>query len=331
MSSIAELKKKLTEEQRAFYKNKILSSTMKVESWISFLSIVSLLDKKGDKRTKTLNELTIGSLLLILFSIFATIISKKLYFLLGIPLFTVVAISLYIHKKKHEGNDLNNYLRLFFIPILHVLKDKAGSKAKLSAKIDFRNPRNANEPKKSKVNGRKQSLYTPTYITAKILLQDNVLLAFMFREDIKDLEWRKRNPRGKIKYKSKTKIVHHCLFNLRFPTSEYLWLGKTLENTFITKEDDYYLVKSKIKVKRIGDDYLHVKVFLDNIKAIYELFKPTAQQEKANNIRRQEEDDSFLESYVWYGGYFERYDYDSFDHAYYEHGVYDEKASVFDS
>jgi len=331
--SRSRLKERLTRQQQQFYKEKTMSNTMKIKDWIGFMGIVAELDKKGDRTIKNLSDYITACVVLAVILFFATIISQYFQLLIGIPVLIFLGIVIYISKKRLENEDLNNYMRSFFLPVLHILKDKAGEKAKLSAKVDFRNPRKAAKPQKSKVNGRSQSLYMPTYITARIAFKDKVLFGFMLKEDIKDLTWTKRNYNGKVKRKSKTKLVHHCMFNFSFPKSEYLWLGNKKENCFITTEEDRYIVKSRIKIKKLGDHHWHVKDFIEEIKTIYALFKPLnhVTEEYEANVHEGEEE-IILAPYVWYGGYFDRYDYDSFDHTHYEHEAYEESgASVFDS
>lgn len=337
MSQASKIKESLTKEQLDFYQRKTLSSTMKVRDWIGFLSAIAQLDKIGDSKIKNLMGFSIACFVIAFFSIFVAVGTEVFEVFIGTTLLVITGIALRIRRKKLKEQDLSNYLREFFIPLLHLLQDKAGEKTKLSAKVDFTNPRAAS-PEKSMVRGRDQKLYTPIYIIAQITLLDKVYLEFIVQEAIKDLNWRTTNARGKTKYKSKTKVVHMCTTRMTLPRSEYRWDGSSIPEVEITETSDAFIAKTKVKIKKIGDHVLHIRDFINSIQLIYEQFEPlNPTLEGSSASSEHDTDDSYSEvgmiaPYIWYGGYFDRYDYDSFDHTYYEEGVYEhEGESVFDS
>lgn len=339
MPKASDIKKSLTPEQKDFYDKKTLSSTMKVKDWIGFLSAIAVLDKKGDKKIGSLKKLSITCFvaggIITFFSLFSGFSPG---ILTGAVIVVIGFISLKT-RKKLEKNDVSNYLREFFIPLLHLFKEKAGEKTKLSAQVDFRNPRTSLTPEQTKVMGRDQKSYAPTYIIAKITLEDQVLLAFVVQESIKDQKWTKRNARGKTKFKSKSKLTHLCDIKMTIPKSEYTWGGTMPPELTITDEGDHFIAKSRIKIKKIGDHVLHVKAFIDTVQAIYGQFEPlnpTQQPEQDNrqtdSVEYEEDGIDMIAPYIWYGGYFDRYDYDSFDHTHYEGESFESDGpSAFDS
>ncbi|MEM9340368.1 MAG: hypothetical protein AAGA66_16655 [Bacteroidota bacterium] len=338
MSKTSALKKLLTAEQKHFLKEKTLSSTMKVKDWIGFLSFIAKLDKEGDQKVSLFAKLAVASFVLAVVSFFITPSFGAIFLI--VPVSLVVAGIVFIrYRKKLKTQDINNYLREFFIPALHLLKEKAGEQSKLSAKIDFRNPRTVLKPEIGKHQGRNQKRYLPVYIIAKIVLKDESLLEFVVQEDIKDLKWKKRSSSGKIKFKTKTKLTQLCTIKMTLLKTSYTWKGTTNSDVDVSDTGDHYLAKTKAKVKKTGENILHVKVFIDAIQAVYDQFEPVDPVSSAITPTpdTQKESDTHeeigvLAPYIWYGGYFDRYDYDSFDHTHYEEGVYEEGgATVFDS
>ncbi|MEM7109857.1 MAG: hypothetical protein AAF519_16650 [Bacteroidota bacterium] len=325
----------LSPQQKQFYKEKTLSTTMKVKQWIAFLSKISTLDKIGDGKILKLLGFGVTAIVLAVISVIIALTSEIYEILIGSGILLIAGILMLIKRSAAKKKDINNYLRQFFMPVLNVLKDKAGEDAKLAASLDFRNPRKVLEPVKSTIGTRKQKMYSPTYIMSRLTLKDGTLLEFVVKDDIKDLNWTKRTARGKTKYKKKTKFVHHCFIKMTLAKEEYTWNGTQGDGIEVVDHNGHYQVKTKIKIKKVGDHVLHVKSFFDTMQAIYALFGPLNPNTSASTVRDDSQefhDDYMFVPYVWYGGYFDQYDYDSFEYS--DTGeimMEDEAANVFDS
>ncbi|MBL3657257.1 hypothetical protein [Fulvivirga sediminis] len=341
--------KNLSPAQQAFVNEKKVSATMKIDKWLSLLTKISKFDKRNDQRINRLFTLSIIFYVVTFLSIFSLAFfgGSAAYLIFG---FAGIATALLIYKNKLQQNDVNDYLRLFFIPVLNVLKSKAGGEAKLSANLDFRNPRKALKPVIGKVRGRDMKMYSPKYAIAKLVMQDGATLEFVIADDIKDFSWRKRSASGKTKYKSKTKFVHYCFIKLTLPKSEYRLKHSPLAGITITEHNGDYLAKSKIKIKKVGQGHvLNVKEFLETMQAIYGQFEPlhpvsepepnqesSKSRATAGNVNGQDDyDDSFAMMavpYLWYHSSFDDYDYDSFEYT--DSGDYamdDDAVTAFDS
>ena len=337
MSKASKIYATLTNQQKDFIKEKNISASFKVGKWLGFLQKVSLYDKFGDAKIKSLNSTGIILIVIGVVLLFGGAISEFFEILLLVPVLIIIAIFLFVKARKLRATDLNNYLRLFFIPILSVLKDKAGEDAKLAASLDFRNPRKALEAAKSKVNGRNLELYKPTYIISKVTLLDGTLLEFVVGDDIKDFNWTKRSASGKTKYKSKTKFVHQCFIKMTLPKSEYRWTGEETPQIQVVDHNGHYFAKQKIKIKTIGkDNVLNVNAFFAAMQSVYSLFdplSPTAEKPRRSEDESEEfEEDYSAVPYIWYASTFDDYDYDSFDYS--DSGemmMDDDGATVFDS
>ncbi len=336
MSKASRIYHSLTSQQKQLADEKNISATFRIKKWLGLLQKVSLYDQYLDQRIKRLQVLLIWSFVVGVISIFVFFATEFFEGTLISVLLIIVGIVLAVKRKKLKEGDINNYLRKFFMPVVAVLKDKAGEDARLAATLDFRNPRKAQKPQKSVVNGRNLSLYTPTYIIAKVMLKDGVLLEFVVSDDLKDFNWKKRSASGKTKYKSKTKMVHHCFIKMTLPKSEYTWNGTESPQVQIVDHNGDYFAKQKIKIKKLGkDNILNVNAFFAAIQSVYELFKPQNPMDepprKAEGEQMHYEDYSMI-PYMWYGASFSDYDYDSFDYQDSGDMMYeDEGATVFDS
>lgn len=335
MSKSSKLYDSLTQQQRQFYKEKTFSGTQKIKAWINFLSKISILDKLTDGKIKVFKTAMIVCFVAAGISIFLAIALESLQVIIATILLIVAGVVILNQRKKLKEQDVNNYLRQFFLPVLNVLKDKVNPEAKLSANLDFRNPRKAQKPVESKIGNRKQKLFSPTYIIARVALSDDSLLEFVVKDDIKDLNWTKRSASGKTKYKSKTKFVHQCMIKMTLPKKEYTWNESTHPDIQIVEDNGNYLAKVKVKIKKLGDNVLHIKAFFEAIQSIYEQFQPINPTTNATTSRDDSveyEDNFMMVPYVWYGGYFDQYDYDSFDYS--DTGeimTEGDRANVFDS
>lgn len=319
----------LSPVQKQFIDEKTVSATMKIGKWLALLAKVAKFDQRNDSIIKKLMVAAVVSFVLAFFSIF-TLVFLEENALYPIATFAAVGILLLAWRGNKKSKDVNNYLRLFFLPVLGVLEAKCGSEAKLAANLDFRVPRSALTPEKSKVGVRNLKLYSPKYIIARVTMKDQAVLEFVVADDIKDFSWKKRSASGKTKFKSKTKYVHQCLIKITLPKSEYNYKGSTHPAVSVEDVNGHYQAKSKIKIKTVGKDkVLAVGAFFEAMQNIYAQFEPInpvaqiAQEKPESEARKDDQvgmmhDDPALglaTPYIWYGSAFNTYDYDSFDHT----------------
>lgn len=315
---------------------------MRIDRWLSLLTKISKFDKGNDDQIRKATNLMIISFVLAFISIFVTIVIHPLVGI-GTMILIVSGIALLIYRNKLRDKDINNYLRQFFIPLLHVLKAKTGGNTKLAANLDFRIPRKVLTPETSKINGRNLKLYSPKYIVGKLTMPDRAILEFVVSDDIKDFTWKKRSASGKTKYKSKTKFVHHCFIKLTLPKDAYTLQNEPPPHISVMEHNGSYLAKAKIKAKTEGKgNVLSVNLFLETMQQLYDLFRPPGEVRKRRHEddsddamhNRYTEDDGVdvMTPYLWYGMTFENYDYDSFDYV--DNGDYimdDGSVTAFDS
>ena len=311
---------------------------MSIRKWISLTNKAALYDDYGDSAIKSLLKYSIICFVLAFISIFpAAMFAPEIF--VGTGLFVLTGIVLLVKRKNLLSKDINDYLRLFFVPLLKVFAQKAGEESKLAATLDFNIPTKKLQPVASKVRGRNLKLYQPKYIIAMLELLDGAILDFIVADDIKEFSWWKKSASGKSKYKTKSKFVHHAFIKMSVPKSEYILNSNNSSNLQVEESETTYIAKYKLKLKTEGKNrVLPLKHFFDAIQNIYSVFQPINALSKvpAKKVDEEIEDHSMAATgmavYMWSGGYFDSYDYDSFDYS--DSGSYDtddDSATVFDS
>jgi hypothetical protein len=267
MADAKKFYRSLTLHEKRFIGDKTMSTTMSVKNWIAFLSRASAYDAYRDKMAS-------GSGWFIALGVMATIGSTIAYLQLEIPwLIAIPAISasltawLIMRQSTLKNRDLNNYLRLFFMPFLRMMEDFAGPEAKLSAAVDFRDAFKYNKPTSSKVKGRNLEIYSAKYMVGKITFKDGAYLETIIADDIKKFSY--KNANGKSK--SKTKTTHHYFIRLSLPKQTYRSkkLKPLLRNLTLEETNETLIYKLKGKAKEMNYGILKLNDFQKGIKHIY--------------------------------------------------------------
>lgn len=313
----------LTPQQKHFVDNKIINTTLSVKHWIGFLSKASAYDEYSDKARQTLSIrmtlTTVGIIGLIILAF-----AMENFYLFALPVILGIVLFNMAQTRSHFAKrDINNYLRLFFMPFLEVIRQKAGEEAKLSASLDFRDPFKALTPTKDeiKVHGRKRQInvYEPKMIIAGVTLLDNSYLEMVVMDEIKKISY--TNPRGKSK--SKTKTVHRIFIRLTANKNVYKRNDRKIppQIEFSDNADSYQF---KLKEKKKEDIYgvLKPKEFFAELAMLFGLLQPL-HGTAAGGLTTPTEimpvatsgikdtGDRFVEALMWNDLFFNSADYDS--------------------
>lgn len=317
----------LNPQQKQFVADKTISTSLSIKNWIDFLSRASLYDRYADDATNSKNGIITASIILAIASFFFIPIDQPWFY--AVPAFLVcVAYYFYSRKKNFQKHDINNYFRLFFMPFLEMLRVKAGEEAKLSASLDFRNPKKSLPPVKSMVGNRTVQTYQAKYIIAKVSLLDGSYLEFVIADDIKIFSYRSASGKSK----TKTKTVHHYFIRLTLSKNVYKLKSQSLPGGVTLEEtaNDYTF---KFKGKQKDSDYVLLKltVFVMGLQSLYNLVEeihaapaitdqPTPVDSK-KAVQKKESDYATSDSYtsdssaipfvLWSDSMFNRSDYDS--------------------
>ncbi len=325
----------LSTQEKRFIDDKTMSTTLSVKNWIAFLQRASAYDAYLEKQVGSSTVWIVLCIIITIASIFFYS-SVLIDYLLLIPLvFGMLSVWLISRRMTLKNRDINNYLRKFFMPFLDIMKDLAGEETKLSAAVDFRDPMKHVKPSAHKIQGRDLKVYEAKYIAAKISLKDGSYLETVVADEIRKISY--RNPRGKLK--SKTKTVHHYYQRLTLPKSTYKLKGlKLLSHMEMTETPESFVFKLKGKGKTLNYEILTIKEYMMGIKHIYNqvqnIHEPPADAKQAeptplpsssmpndkrttgiqDGNKRDNSDsvsDAGLPTYFWSDHYFDRHDFDS--------------------
>ena len=258
----------LTPQQKHFVDNKTINTTLSIRHWISFLSKTSDFDEYGDKARNTL------MIRMILFGIGAVVsifFAVEFYYLFAITIILgILFFDALSSRREFTRRDMNNYLRLFFMPFLEVIKQKAGEEAKLSASLDFSDPLKL-QPQKSevKVYGRKRyiKLYEPKLIIAGVTLSDGTYLENVLTDEIRVISY--TNARGKSK--SKTKTLHRLFIRLTIDKKIYKLRNRSnFKDIEIAEDENAYILKLKYKYKVSVASIFEPKQFFNVLGGMYQ-------------------------------------------------------------
>lgn len=215
----------LDEEQKLFIREKKIEKNYKPKRWLELFDKISEMDKFSDEfRKKSLIYMIILGFIMFLTFIFAMESFIALMIFL-IPLSTFVV--LYLLFKKHKLIDIENHFRLTLVPLLSILKEEMDVDDKLYLSIDC-----SNQESKEKItkiiepSSKNMPYFTTTYFKNPWLymegkFRDGTLISLNFEDTIRKKDITKRSSRGKVKTKSKYKIVHKIKISLQFPKDRY--------------------------------------------------------------------------------------------------------------
>lgn len=305
----------LTPQQKHFVDNKTINTTLSVKHWLAFLGKAGAYDEYGDKARTILNW-RIGFFIAGLVVSVIIIMMSQLVYLIVLPiLFAYMAYDANNARKQFVNRDINNYLRLFFIPFLEAIKKKAGEEAKLSASLDFRDPFDAT-PERSTVQvrgiQRKVEMFQPKLIIAGVTLSDNTRLETVLLDEIRKIKW--NNINGKSR--SRTKTVHRLFIQLTVDKSKYRLKGSsTPEGVEFSENETDYLFKIKHKEKELTEGILKPSVFFLALASLYHLIEAkggTVAPVEGQSLRAAPlVPGNLAEMMVWNDLIFNEYDMDS--------------------
>jgi len=319
--------RELTHQQKHFVDNKTINTTMSVKHWIAFLKKASDYDEYADKARTRLTQyivlLCMGLIAsgIVAFNLYDADNIYNNYAIVVSALIVVLIIRAAQIRSDFSRRDINNYLRLFFMPFLDVINSKAGEEARLSASLDLRDPFKGIKPERADYErgGRKRKvqLYEHKVIVAGVTLSDNSHLETALVDEIRKISY--RNANGKSKSKSKT--LHRVFIRLSANKQVYK-LRKTAVpgNVEFTEDENHFIFKLKEKHKEQVYSILNLATFFSWLGKLYAMVEPvSAQDGTAAQIQSIEGlptepgvvGQKLAQAVIWDDLIFDRYDYDS--------------------
>jgi len=302
----------LTPEQKHFVDNKTINATMSVRHWISFLDKTSKYDAVRDQQSTNLVFGIVLSALGILVAIIIGFNGGDLRVVVGAGTLFLLVLILLVRRRMMLGKrNLSNYLRTFFVPVLTVLRDKAGEDAKMIAALDFRDPvkvlpfEKIEEPHLS----RTVKLYTPKMITAGVTLKDGSYLEMVVLDEIRKIV--KRTAR-KTKYMTKT--THRLFIRLTVPKAIYEKEGMPDAHVEVEEQADQYICKLKYKEKEMSNGMLKPAILIGQMALLYGMFssRPGVEVPTFTEGIAMAGQQAGVNDLMWNDQIFSQYDHDSF-------------------
>lgn len=309
----------LTSQQKHFVDNKTINTTLSINHWIAFLKKASDFDEYGDKARGTL-AVRIGTFGITAFvSVFFAFATEFYYLFIVTAILLIFLFNAIQTRIAFASRDINDYLRVFFMPFLEIIKQKAGEDAKLSASLDFRDPIKSNEPEKFdiKVRGSKRNVrrYEPKMIIAGVTLSDQSYMETVLLDEISSISY--TNPRGKSK--SKTKTLHRLFIKLTIDKKVYRRKGTPPSYIEFTEDENTIIFKLKHREKEQAYGILNPQIFFKMLGTLYGFIEPIRQQgshavvtpEESAGVTQPTTGSGLVEALVWNDLIFDSYDYDS--------------------
>lgn len=242
--------KALTPEQKSFVQDKRIAGQHAPDEWLAFLNPVAEFDRQADEVRQS------GG------GFFARRFARK--------------------------HNLPNGLRSLAIPLLPILREDHDPDKPLELSIDFTGAKQRSkeagksEPYKKGAYYRVvDTFYDDPWLDGRALFADGAEVRFTVIDHLRDSHKRKRNYRGKVKFKTKAKKKTELAVEISFPVRNYAPVSKPVPSTGIKKEsvkpgEDRTVVRLTRVVPADGLDAApHIDYLLELIAAAYARVDPS--------------------------------------------------------
>ncbi|MCB1141202.1 MAG: hypothetical protein H7A24_01565 [Leptospiraceae bacterium] len=272
-----EIYEKFDDEQKEFIRSKTIEKNYKPKKLMELFNSIARMDQLNDEVREKLFGWMIGMGMLAAISL----ISGLIFFppLIFLSILSILPLGiLFFLNRKHTSIDLENNFRIFLVPFLSILKEEMHPDSKIYVKLDCNpiedesNIINSKTTDTSKYPYTKTNIYSKHWLDLSTELLDHSFLSLSITDVIIKKEKTKRNPRGKIKSKSKSKVVHKLNYQFKFSKSAYDL--KPNSGSF-TRDDSYFIMSGKKKIASPGENLqLDVNQVLGLIGSAYKQLIP---------------------------------------------------------
>jgi hypothetical protein len=194
----------LNDQQKQFLREKRIDAELPTDAWISFMKGVASYDQHGDAMRKAIGWIAaIGIIIGFFGAIFAESAAMLLFAMVGL-----IALAFYFVLRRV---DVPNILREFVLPFITLIREDVAPDDMVHMQLDLRGG-TKEEKRKGTDNfehlGRKiqQKFYNDPWMQGDTKLADGTALQWEISDYIRERQVTKRNPRGKIKVKTKYKV-----------------------------------------------------------------------------------------------------------------------------
>ncbi len=221
--------KHLSGEQREFIAQKKIRAVKTIEEWLAWLAPLAAFDELGDAQRKRVGKWLGWSVVFLILGTIAAVILLMSGLprwsggvLGGVIVFWIV--QLFRHKRL-KSKDVGNELRDFVLPLIRLMRDDISERDPVRLEIDLSglNKDKATQRERQRKHYPKTdtTYYTNPWFTLDARLVDKTRLNCAIIDQVRRKEVTKKNPRGKIKTKVKSKTKRIIRGELGFSAASY--------------------------------------------------------------------------------------------------------------
>ncbi|MDG9666415.1 hypothetical protein ONV78_01625 [Hahella sp. CR1] len=267
-----ELKKYLRETMRT----KKLEGEFSIDEWLKRLRFIAARDKSGDSVRKWVGI----SIALWVVGFIGSLIAEFPPAAAGSAVAFVFSLIAFFSLK---GKDIPNRLRDSVLPLLTILRQDADAETPLKLKVDLLGPELLSKRINFVKAGNKypkveESMFSDPWFQGSLSLADGSVLNWEVLDMVRRRNIRKRNPRGKIKMKTKYKIKTRMDVSLSYKNDRYqAQVSRGAAAPQVKKEGER---RSVLRCRRQAPggsrpgEKMALKEFLVGVSAIYKSLKP---------------------------------------------------------
>jgi hypothetical protein len=264
----------LNGEQKSVLRDKKISASHTPAEWIAMLGALARYDREGDSSRKVAGwGIAIG----IIGALVGGIVTGSLVVLGIFLIITIASILLY---RSLKSADLSNSLREFVLPLLALMREDMNPDAPLHLTVSFkRSLAEENQKSSRKLPGGRditQNMYKNGWMEGEGVLADGSTLGWSIVDLIRERKITKRNPRGKLKMKTKYKVRRIIDMRVGLRREDYTLEGAkgTIDGRVARVNVKEGEKRNVLKVRRVietssVDPTLDVKDFIDPLAAAF--------------------------------------------------------------
>lgn len=282
--NVLKVYRSLDSEQKRILADKQVDLNRPMAELLTLLRPVASCDRVADKaRTPLGCTLALVVVLTIVLTIVLSNVgppwSPILMLLLGAALF-VATLLLFLWTRKI---DVSNNMREFVLPALAVLKDDFDPKQPVHVHLDLRSP-TATDKRKSESEPYKQgayykiidSIYVDPWMTFAGVLSDGTKLSWSITDTIRERKKTKRNPRGKIKTKTKYRKVTEVEVEVGLKKKTYA-VSQTVDGEIVAG-DKRDTVRVTQRHRSDSIDPITPRALIDAVAGVYRNTRPAGKE-----------------------------------------------------
>jgi prepilin signal peptidase PulO-like enzyme (type II secretory pathway) len=282
--NVLKVYRSLSAEQKQILADKQIDLKRPVAELLALLKPVASCDQVADKaRTPLGCTIALSIVLTIILIVIAGNIESKVLFIGAAVVGSVVFIGSIVLFRWTRKIDVSNNMRSFALPALAVLKEDFDPQTPVHVKLDLRPPtddakkKSEGEPYKAGVYYKIiDSVYVDPWMTFEGVLTDGTKLWWSVTDTIRERKKTKKNPRGKIKTKTKYKKVTEIDVEMGMKNKTYA-VGRPAEGE-VEAGDKRNTVRVAHRVVSATIDPIPPRELIDVVAGVYRNARPAGKE-----------------------------------------------------